>query len=176
MTMRAAIIGAGIGGLSAALALRQAGCAVTLFEQAERIAPMGAALSLWENAILPLRELGSAERKKHIAPIMAVSRRMITTPSATKMPARIFRATNCAPNHNPIANSTDANRRRARSANRHFGGARGFVWLLHEGIPGVRVGSYQGQWPQNAQPSWTLMASSKVISLKSDKFPLSMPK
>lgn len=62
MTMRAAIIGAGIGGLSAALALRQAGCAVTLFEQAERIAPMGAALSLWENAILPLRELGAAER------------------------------------------------------------------------------------------------------------------
>ena len=73
-TMRAGIIGAGIGGLSAALALRQAGYAVTLFEQAARIAPMGAALSLWENAILALRELGAAERiEREAAPIERVS-------------------------------------------------------------------------------------------------------
>lgn len=55
------IIGAGIAGLSAAIGLRQAGYDVTLFEQAKDIAPIGAALSIWENAICALRSLGASE-------------------------------------------------------------------------------------------------------------------
>jgi 2-polyprenyl-6-methoxyphenol hydroxylase-like FAD-dependent oxidoreductase len=70
----AGIIGAGIGGLTAALALRQAGYDVTVFDSAPDIAPMGAALSLWENAILALRELGAADRiESEAAPIRNTS-------------------------------------------------------------------------------------------------------
>lgn len=70
----AGIIGAGIGGLTAALALRQAGYDVTVFDSAPEIAPMGAALSLLENAILALRELGAAQRiESEAAPILNTS-------------------------------------------------------------------------------------------------------
>jgi 2-polyprenyl-6-methoxyphenol hydroxylase-like FAD-dependent oxidoreductase len=70
----AGIIGSGIAGLSAALALRQAGYLVSLFEQADELAPMGAALSIWENAFLCLRELGAATMiERQAAPILQVS-------------------------------------------------------------------------------------------------------
>lgn len=70
----AGIIGAGIGGLTAALALRQAGYDVTVFDSAPDIAPMGAALSLWDNAILALRELGAADQiEGEAAPIRNTS-------------------------------------------------------------------------------------------------------
>ena len=70
----AGIIGAGIAGLSAAIGLRQAGYEVSILERAPSISPIGAALSLWENAILALRELGAAERiEREAAPIQSVS-------------------------------------------------------------------------------------------------------
>jgi 2-polyprenyl-6-methoxyphenol hydroxylase-like FAD-dependent oxidoreductase len=55
---RAIIIGAGIGGLSAAIALRDAGWDVSLYERAPALEPMGAALSLWPNAMSALNRLG----------------------------------------------------------------------------------------------------------------------
>lgn len=74
MARRAGIIGAGIAGLSAAIALRQAGYEISIFEQAPALEPAGAALSLWENAILALRELGAAGRIEcEAAPINSVS-------------------------------------------------------------------------------------------------------
>lgn len=54
----AIIVGAGIGGLSAAIAMSRAGWHVSIYEQAERLEPMGAALSLWPNAIDALDSLG----------------------------------------------------------------------------------------------------------------------
>ncbi len=70
----AGIIGAGIAGLSAAIGLRQAGYEVSILESAPSISPIGAALSLWENAILALRELGVAGRiEREAAPILSVS-------------------------------------------------------------------------------------------------------
>ncbi len=53
----ALVIGAGIGGLTAAVALQQAGCSVQVLERAERLHPVGAGLTIQPNAVLALREL-----------------------------------------------------------------------------------------------------------------------
>lgn len=57
----AIVLGGGIAGLSAAIALRGAGYKVAVHEQAEAIAPLGAAISLWPNAVAALRHLGVAD-------------------------------------------------------------------------------------------------------------------
>ena len=44
MARRAIIVGGGIAGLSAAIALRRAGYDITLLERARRLEPIGAAL------------------------------------------------------------------------------------------------------------------------------------
>ncbi len=62
MHARVIVVGGGIGGLSAAIALRQRGCEVQVIEQAEEIRPLGAGLSLWSNAMQCLQKLGLAER------------------------------------------------------------------------------------------------------------------
>jgi 2-polyprenyl-6-methoxyphenol hydroxylase-like FAD-dependent oxidoreductase len=63
--MRIAIIGGGIGGLTAALALRQFGFAPEVFEQAPELLEVGAAIIMWPNAmrILDRLELGDAVRQ-----------------------------------------------------------------------------------------------------------------
>jgi 2-polyprenyl-6-methoxyphenol hydroxylase-like FAD-dependent oxidoreductase len=60
--MRAVIIGGGIGGLAAAVALRRVGVESIVLEQVSTIREVGAGLSLWSNAIMALRELGVAEK------------------------------------------------------------------------------------------------------------------
>jgi 2-polyprenyl-6-methoxyphenol hydroxylase-like FAD-dependent oxidoreductase len=56
------ILGGGIGGLAAAIALGRAGQRVSLFEAAERIQAVGAGIGLATNAVRALRALGVAER------------------------------------------------------------------------------------------------------------------
>ena len=58
---RALIVGAGIGGLSAAVALRNSGWNVRVFEQAESPRELGFGVALAPNAIAALRELGVAD-------------------------------------------------------------------------------------------------------------------
>lgn len=60
--MRAVIIGAGIGGLATALALRRIGIECVVLEQVPTIREVGAGLSLWSNALVALRELGVEEK------------------------------------------------------------------------------------------------------------------
>ncbi len=56
--MKALIIGAGIGGMSAAVALKQQGIDCEVFEAVEEIKPVGAALSIWQNGVKCMRHLG----------------------------------------------------------------------------------------------------------------------
>jgi 2-polyprenyl-6-methoxyphenol hydroxylase-like FAD-dependent oxidoreductase len=52
------IVGGGIGGLAAAVALKRAGLAAEVFERSPEIREVGAGLSLWSNAVTALRILG----------------------------------------------------------------------------------------------------------------------
>jgi 2-polyprenyl-6-methoxyphenol hydroxylase-like FAD-dependent oxidoreductase len=54
----AAVVGGGIGGLAAGIALGQSGLDVTVYERAEEIHPLGAGLSIWPNGVNALRALG----------------------------------------------------------------------------------------------------------------------
>ncbi len=56
--LRVGIIGAGIGGLSAALALRQAGFSVEIYEQAAELTEVGGGINLGPNAVRVLRRVG----------------------------------------------------------------------------------------------------------------------
>jgi 2-polyprenyl-6-methoxyphenol hydroxylase-like FAD-dependent oxidoreductase len=56
--LRALIVGGGIGGLAAAVALRRVGIDAAVYEKAPQIAEVGAGLSLWSNAVIALRRLG----------------------------------------------------------------------------------------------------------------------
>jgi 2-polyprenyl-6-methoxyphenol hydroxylase-like FAD-dependent oxidoreductase len=51
------VIGGGIGGLSAALALRRAGIRVSIFEQQRQLREIGSGLTLWSNAVRQLKRL-----------------------------------------------------------------------------------------------------------------------
>jgi 2-polyprenyl-6-methoxyphenol hydroxylase-like FAD-dependent oxidoreductase len=57
-----AIIGGGIGGLTAALALRQFGFEPEVFEQAPALLDVGAAIAVWPNAMRILEQLGLSEK------------------------------------------------------------------------------------------------------------------
>jgi len=59
---RIAVAGAGIAGLTAALALARKGFSVTIFERAERLEEIGAGLQLSPNATRILRSLGVLDR------------------------------------------------------------------------------------------------------------------
>ena len=75
----AIVIGAGIGGLTAAVALRQVGWSVTVLERAPIIAEVGAGLTLWPNAVRALGVLDLAEKvEAHALP--TISRGNIRTP------------------------------------------------------------------------------------------------
>jgi FAD-dependent urate hydroxylase len=54
---RAIIIGAGIGGITAAIALQRAGLDVTVFERADELREVGSGLPLWASALKALRKM-----------------------------------------------------------------------------------------------------------------------
>lgn len=66
---QAIIIGGGIGGLCAAIALRQIGIDVRIYERTEAFEHVGAGLSIWANAIRGLRKLGLADQVLQAGPI-----------------------------------------------------------------------------------------------------------
>ena len=56
--MRVIIVGAGIGGLTAAIASRRKGIEVEIYERAAELTDVGAGISLWPNALKALYQLG----------------------------------------------------------------------------------------------------------------------
>ena len=65
--LRVAIVGGGIGGLSAALTLRRFGHDPFILEQARRLRPSGAGISLWPNGVKVLNLLGLGPRVAEVA-------------------------------------------------------------------------------------------------------------
>lgn len=61
MTGKVIIIGGGIGGLCAAIALRQAGMHVVVYEQADQFSEVGAGIQVWVKGMQALRYLGVAD-------------------------------------------------------------------------------------------------------------------
>ena len=61
MKPRVIIIGAGVGGLCAAIALQQYGFDVKVYEKVKKLGEVGAGLTLWSNALHVLRALGVAD-------------------------------------------------------------------------------------------------------------------
>jgi len=59
--MKAIVVGGGIGGLSAAIALRRAGVEAVVFERAAELTAAGAGVTLWANAVRCLKRLGVYE-------------------------------------------------------------------------------------------------------------------
>ncbi|MGE3871956.1 MAG: FAD-dependent monooxygenase [Parvibaculaceae bacterium] len=60
--MRAAIVGCGLGGATAAIFLSRAGYDVTVYEQAPALTRIGAGISLGPNVLKVMREIGLADR------------------------------------------------------------------------------------------------------------------
>ncbi|WP_447927234.1 FAD-dependent urate hydroxylase HpxO [Vreelandella sp. EE27] len=58
MALSIVVIGAGMGGLSAALAFKRQGHRVQVFERVEVMRPVGAAISLWPNGVKVMHQLG----------------------------------------------------------------------------------------------------------------------
>src|SRR5512132_3666287 len=67
MTFPVLIIGGGIGGLTLALSLHQAGIACRVFEAAPDIRPLGVGINLLPHAMRELTELGLQERLARVA-------------------------------------------------------------------------------------------------------------
>ena len=64
--LQIAIVGGGIGGLTAALALRARGLNVTVYEQADELREIGAGISIFPNAMLLLHRIGLADQIEKI--------------------------------------------------------------------------------------------------------------
>ncbi|MGN2484901.1 FAD-dependent urate hydroxylase HpxO [Acinetobacter calcoaceticus] len=60
--MNVVIIGAGMGGLTTGIALKKFGHQVRIYEQTEKVLPVGAAISLWSNGVKCLNYLGLTEK------------------------------------------------------------------------------------------------------------------
>ncbi len=56
--LKVIIIGAGMGGLTAGIALQQAGYSVEIYDRVRELRPAGAAISLWSNGVKVLNRLG----------------------------------------------------------------------------------------------------------------------
>lgn len=65
--MKAAIVGGGIGGLAAAVALRRVGLETVVFERASQLEGVGAGLTLSPNAVRALERLGLADAVRRVS-------------------------------------------------------------------------------------------------------------
>lgn len=89
--MKITMIGAGIGGLTTAIALQQKGISSTIFEQAPTIQPIGAGIILANNAMQVYEKLGLKEKMKAAGnPISFVNIRTADLKLISSMDLRYF--------------------------------------------------------------------------------------
>lgn len=60
--LKVIVIGAGIGGLTAGIALRQSGFQVAIYDKVRSLRPIGAGISLWSNGVKVLNRLGLGDK------------------------------------------------------------------------------------------------------------------
>jgi FAD-dependent urate hydroxylase len=60
------VIGAGIGGLTVGIALRQAGFQVNIYDKVRHLKPIGAGISLWSNGVKVMNALGLGDKMAQI--------------------------------------------------------------------------------------------------------------
>jgi 2-polyprenyl-6-methoxyphenol hydroxylase-like FAD-dependent oxidoreductase len=65
--MRVIVVGSGIGGLSAAIALREVGFDVAVYERAPELREIGAGISLWANALRALDAIGAGDAVRAVS-------------------------------------------------------------------------------------------------------------
>ncbi len=65
--MRVIVIGAGIGGLTAAIALRRAGFDAAVYERAAELTEVGAGISLWANALRALDHIAAGDAVRAVS-------------------------------------------------------------------------------------------------------------
>ncbi len=64
--LKAIIVGAGIGGLTTAIAMQQAGYEVEIYDKTSKLRPAGAGISLWSNGVKVLNRLGLGKQMAEI--------------------------------------------------------------------------------------------------------------
>jgi 2-polyprenyl-6-methoxyphenol hydroxylase-like FAD-dependent oxidoreductase len=74
MVNRVLVVGGGIGGLAAAVALRRVGIRVSVFERAPEIREVGAGLTIWSNAVKALRQLGVDQKVIALGAILELNK------------------------------------------------------------------------------------------------------
>lgn len=95
--LKVIIIGAGIGGLTAAVALLHIGCDVEIYEQAPELRTSGSGLSVMSNASMALSTLGIDLRLEHFgAPINTFEIRTVSDRLLRKLPLPEISAENGA--------------------------------------------------------------------------------
>jgi salicylate hydroxylase/6-hydroxynicotinate 3-monooxygenase len=84
-----AIIGAGIGGLTAAATLRRVGIKVAIYEQARQFARIGAGIQMTPNPMKVLRAIGLEDRLRQVAfePVSGINRDHDTGRLTNELPA-----------------------------------------------------------------------------------------
>jgi 2-polyprenyl-6-methoxyphenol hydroxylase-like FAD-dependent oxidoreductase len=87
-----AIVGAGIGGLAAAVTLRQAGFDVCVYEQTSRFARVGAGIQMGPNAVKALRGMGLEDvlRKSSFSPRSSLNREWNTGATTNEFPLAAY--------------------------------------------------------------------------------------
>uniref|UniRef100_D8QAJ9 Protein kinase domain-containing protein n=2 Tax=Schizophyllum commune (strain H4-8 / FGSC 9210) TaxID=578458 RepID=D8QAJ9_SCHCM len=68
--MKVIVIGAGIGGLAASIALQQDGHETVVYERVTELRPVGAAISVWSNGVKVLAKYGLLDRVKRVSGLM----------------------------------------------------------------------------------------------------------
>ncbi|WP_421657996.1 FAD-dependent urate hydroxylase HpxO [Leptothermofonsia sp. ETS-13] len=68
--LKVIIVGSGIGGLTAGIALRQAGYEIEIYDRVRELRPGGAGISLWSNGVKVLNRLGLGSKMAAIGGLM----------------------------------------------------------------------------------------------------------